>query len=86
MKIPKRFLLLTTIFSGFAGNIFSGNSPDFVVIHSDSPGTLVLSRESLTAPCLKVTGDIDATDIQRLKTVTMNVTRTLDMSEATIHG
>lgn len=86
MKIPKRFLLLTTIFSGCAGNIFSGNSPDFVVIHSDSPGTLVLSRESLTAPCLKVTGDIDATDIQRLKTVTMNVTRTLDMSEATIHG
>ena len=57
----------------------------FVVINCDSPGTLTLTRESLTAPFLKVTGDIDARDMQTLKTVTINVTHTLDLSEAVIH-
>ncbi|MDO4335851.1 MAG: leucine-rich repeat protein [Bacteroidales bacterium] len=56
----------------------------FVVIHSDSPGSLRLSRESLTAPYLKVTGNIDARDMQLLKTVTMNVTNMLDLSDAVI--
>lgn len=57
----------------------------FVLVSCESPGTLTLTQESLTAPFLKVAGDIDARDMQTLKTVTMNVTHTLDLSEAVIH-
>ena len=60
-------------------------SDGFVVINCESPGTLALTKESLTAPYLKVTGNIDARDMQQLKTVTMNVTHTLDLSEVIIH-
>lgn len=89
-SISSRFRLLlqicmcmTMLLSGLAAS--AQESEEFVVLHSESPGTLVLTQESLTAPFLKVTGDIDARDIQTLKTVTINVTHILDLSEAVIH-
>jgi len=56
------------------------------VIHSPAAGQLALTHESRMASVLKITGDINAVDFQTLKTVTMNTTQVLDLSEATIHS
>lgn len=70
-------------------SFITGQARDFnpiAVIHCQTPGTLQLSHEAQFATTLKVTGNINACDFQTLKRVTINVTRELDLSEATIHS
>lgn len=74
----------TAAFALACNSAYAQSSEQFVVIHCESPGTLQLSEESLTAPYLKITGDIDARDFEKLKRVTINVTRTLDLSDSRI--
>lgn len=57
---------------------------DVVVLNSPGAGKLKLTKEALTATHLKVTGKIDARDFKTLKTVTINRTRVLDLSEVEI--
>lgn len=59
---------------------------DFVTLHVSTPGTLVLSDEALFADKLRIVGDIDARDFKTLKTVTINRTEVLDLSQANIHA
>lgn len=59
---------------------------DFVTLHSESAGTLKLTREALTASHLKVSGKINASDFATLKTVTMEVTEILDLLECIIEA
>lgn len=57
-----------------------------VVLESSAPGQLKLTTEALIAVRLKVIGRIDARDFQTLKTVTLNRTRELDLSDAIIEA
>lgn len=57
----------------------------YAVVHCEEPGNLTLTREAYYSPNLKIVGNIDARDFKTLKQVTINVTRTLDLSEAVIH-
>ena len=59
---------------------------EFVTINSPGPGQLELSADAMLAYKLKVTGHIDARDLNLLKVVTMNTTRELDLSEAVIEA
>lgn len=81
--IKKLTLVMASILLG-AVAVFSQTPSEFVVLNCESPGSLQLSKESLTAPFLKVTGRVDARDFALLKTVTINVTHVLDLSEADI--
>ena len=60
------------------------NASDFVTIASPGAGQLQLTDEALMASKLRVTGHIDARDFETLKTVTINRTRVLDLSDAVI--
>lgn len=62
------------------------HADDFVTIHVQNPGTLVLSQEALFAKKLRVTGKIDARDFKTLKTVTMYRTEVLDLTQANIYA
>ena len=64
----------------------SGSDADFVTLTSPGAGQLVLTQEAMTATNLRVTGPIDARDFKTLKQVTINRTRVLDLSEATIEA
>ena len=64
----------------------SGSDADFVTLASPGAGQLVLTQEAMTATNLRVTGPIDARDFKTLKQVTINRTRVLDLSEATIEA
>ena len=65
--------------------IHAAETDGFVTVTCTEPGSLQLSEEALTAPCLKVVGDINAIDFVTLRRVTINVTRVLDLSECIIH-
>lgn len=87
MKLYSKLLIsigLATL-TGVAFPIQGQNPEEFVVLHCDSPGELVLSEEARISPFLKITGEIDAHDIAKLKRATINVTRVLDLSETNIH-
>lgn len=74
-------LFLTIALLGFSTSIYSS---EVVILNSPSAGNLKLTKEALTAIHLKITGKIDARDFKTLKTVTINRTRILDLSEAEI--
>lgn len=74
-------LFLAIVLFGFSTSIYSA---EVVTLNSPGAGNLQLSKEALTAMHLKVTGEIDARDFKTLKSVTMNRTRILDLSEAQI--
>lgn len=80
----KHILVLLLAVPGIAGVRAQDYSP-VAAIHCETPGTLQLTHVAKMATTLKVTGNINACDFQTLKMATMNVTRELDLSEATIH-
>ena len=57
---------------------------DFVTLRSEAPGQIQLTEEALMATHLRIEGSIDARDFETLKKVTINRTRVLDLSDATI--
>ncbi len=57
---------------------------DFVTLRSETPGQIQLTEEALMATHLRIEGPIDARDFETLKKVTINRTRVLDLSDATI--
>lgn len=84
MPHSKHILVLLLAVLGIAGVRAQNYSP-VAAIHCETPGTLQLTHAAKMATTLKVTGNINACDFQTLKAATMNVTRELDLSEATIH-
>lgn len=74
--ISATFICLFTLSSALANNV--------VTLHSPGGGLLKLTPEAHIATHLKITGHIDASDFQTLKSVTFGSTQVLDLSEATI--
>lgn len=85
MKVRLLSVMGIVLWSFISGVLaFSASEKDFVEIHCDTPGTLQVEGQALVAPYLKVSGNIDARDFETLKAVTINVTNTLDLSDAVI--